>query len=293
VLVLTFRTLIPEFFGSQGLLSLGLRFGVFLIAASGLTFPILAGSFDFSVISMLRFSAVLCATLLPTLGFLAIIPALVACVVTGLFNGMIFVKGRIPSFMTTLGSATVLEGGTLMITRGTVIPVEDPSFRLIAIANLGLPSVAVCAIAFWGIAVFVSSYTKFGRFNTAVGQNYYAAIHSAINVDRVRIQSFMSSALYAGIAGILAAAQVGAVSQMTGLEYMLPIFAAIALGGTSLSGGVGGVHRTLVGTLIVGWSLAGLSTLGLRPEIINMTMGIVLIVALIITIERKKLGVIK
>ncbi len=296
-LVLAMWSINPVFFSHQGIITLIYSTSWFLIAAIGLTFVILMGSFDFSVPSVLKLSALICGIFLPQLG-LGVIPlALAVSAVIGIVNGLILTKFNVPSFMATLATSVLVEGIALILSRGYIYVITDPTFlgltRTFIPPQIGLPSIFYWAIAFWAIAVFLTLSTPFGRAIYAIGGNIHGAKLAGINIDKVRILTFMLSALYAGLAGVLFISQKGGGSMAIGQLETVPLFASIVVGGTALSGGVGGIHRTLLGAIVITWLDSGLSMLGFDLNIRMIVFGAVAIVMTMLTIDRRRIKLIK
>ena len=296
-LVLAMWSINPVFFSHQGIITLIYITSWFLIAAIGLTFVILMGSFDFSVPSVLKLSALICGIFLPQLG-LGVIPlALAVSAVIGIVNGLILTKFNVPSFMATLATSVLVEGIALILSRGYIYVITDPTFlgltRTFIPPQIGLPSIFYWAIAFWAIAVFLTLSTPFGRAIYAIGGNIHGAKLAGINIDKVRILTFMLSALYAGLAGVLFISQKGGGSMAIGQLETVPLFASIVVGGTALSGGVGGIHRTLLGAIVITWLDSGLSMLGFDLNIRMIVFGAVAIVMTMLTIDRRRIKLIK
>ena len=294
VLITGFQLINPFFLQYQGIVSLVYSMSYFLIAACGLTFVIMMGSFDFSVVSVLKFSALLCVTYIDKIGLWVVPVALAVSVLIGLINGLIFTKLKVPSFLVTLGISIVIDGVALYMSQGFLRMMENEVFRSLSITFVGgLPSIFYWAIAVLIISTLIAVITPFGRRIFAIGGNPAAAAHSGINVGRTRTTVFMLSSLLAGMAGILYMAQMGGGSVAIGADMTLPLFASVVAGGTALSGGVGGPHRTLLGVIIITWTQTGLLTMGFGQDIQVIVFGAIAIIMSIVTTDRKKIKVIK
>ena len=294
VLIGSFQIVNPFFLQYQGLVSLVYSMSYFLIAACGLTFVIMMGSFDFSVVSVLKFSALFCVTYINEFGRWVVPAALAVSVLIGMINGLIFTKLKVPSFLVTLGISIVIDGVALYMSQGFLRMMENKIFRSLSITFIGgLPSIFYWAMAVLIISTLLAVITPFGRRIYAIGGNPAAAAHSGINVSKTRISVFMLSSLMAGLAGILYMAQMGGGSVAIGADMMLPLFASVVAGGTALSGGVGGPHRTLLGVIIITWTQTGLLMMGYGQDIQVIVFGAIAIIMSIVTTDRKKIKVIK
>ncbi|MEM0482032.1 MAG: ABC transporter permease [Nitrososphaerota archaeon] len=295
LLIVLLRIANPFFLTSwDSVITLIYGMSFFLIAACGLTLVILMGSFDFSVPSVLKLSAMIFAVLYPFIGFLSIPSALGVALVFGYVNGLLLAKFRIPSFMATLATSMVAEGLAQIISGGYTRMITDPAFRAISTSMMfGLPSIFYWGAALWIVAVLITMVTPFGRAIYAIGGNLVGANLAGINVSRVRILVFMICALFAGLAGILYASQIQGAHMQVGVLDTIPLFASVVVGGTALTGGVGGVHRTLLGVLIIRWLDSGLSMLAIDLNIRMIIFGVIAIVMAILTIDRRRIKIMK
>jgi ribose transport system permease protein/putative xylitol transport system permease protein len=266
----------------------------FLIAACGLTFVIMMGSFDFSVPSVLKLSALLCVLYIDRFGFWAIPFALLVSVAFGFLNGLLLAWLNVPSFMATLGISIVVEGIALYLSKGFLHIMYSQAFRALATAFFfGLPSIFYWAMGVWALSTFVALCTPFGRYTYAIGGNLTAARLSGVNVERQRIYVFMLSGFLAGLAGVLYMAQLGGGSMLIGSDMSIPLFASVVAGGTALSGGVGGPHRTLLGVIIITWIQSGMLMLALGRDVQMVIFGLIAVGVAIATMERKRGRVVK
>ena len=289
-----FQVINPFFLRYQGIITLVYAMSYFLIAALGLTFVIMMGSFDFSVVSLLKLSALLCVLYIDKLGLLVIPLALLVSVGFGFINGLLVVKFNVPSFVATLGVSIVVEGIALYLSKGFLHIMYDKTFRALAVTFIaGLPSIFYWAMGIWIVSIFIAMCLPFGRRTYAVGGNLIGAGLSAINVARHRIYVFMLSGSFAGLAGVLYMAQLGGGSMEIGADMAIPLFASVVAGGTALTGGVGGPHRTLLGVIIITWIQAGMLMLAMGRDIQMVVFGLIAIGMSIATIDRRRIKIIK
>lgn len=289
-----FQIINPFFLQYQGLISLLYAMSYFLIAACGLTFVVMMGSFDFSVISVMKFSALFCVVYIEQLGLWVVPLALVLSMAVGLINGLIFTKLKVPSFLATLGISIVIDGIALYMSKGFLLMMENDTFRGLSVTFIaGLPSIFYWAIGIVILCTLIAVITPFGRRIYAIGGNASAAAHSGINVGRTRVYVFMLSSLLAGIAGVLYMGQMGGGSVAIGADMLIPLFASVVAGGTTLSGGVGGPHRTLLGVIIITWMQTGMLMLGIGKDLQVVVFGIIAILMSVVTTDRKKLKIVK
>ena len=158
---------------------------------------------------------------------------------------------------------------------------------------IGIPVVVLMAIVVGLASFLVLRYTRFGRYSLAVGAGEPAAWAAGINVDRTKIIAFAISGTLAAIAGVILAARLSSGSPSLANQLLLPAIAAVIVGGTAITGGLGGVARTAVGALIISIVRIGMTFVGVNIFAENIVFGAVLIAAVAITIDRSKIAIIK
>jgi ribose transport system permease protein len=232
------------------------------ILAVGMTFVILAAGIDLSVGSVLAFAATLCSVVLMRGGYgttTTIITVLTAGLLIGIVNGLVITKGKIQSFVVTLAMMSAARGLARLVSGGSGIEIgygpsgAPPSFAMMG-GKLGrfVPVPALIFLGTVALAWVVLNKTSFGRYVHAVGSNETASRLSGINIDLVKVGVFSICSFLAALAGIIHCAQLEQGNPNDGVAYELDAIAAVVIGGTALSGGVGSVTGTLVGTLIIG-----------------------------------------
>ncbi|MBV9488725.1 MAG: ABC transporter permease, partial [Verrucomicrobia bacterium] len=150
-----------------------------------------------------------------------------------------------------------------------------------------LQNITLCALAVWGAGVLIAQRTRFGRYIYLIGGGETVARNAGIPVRRYKVYAFTLSGLIAGFGGALAVARLGAAGPTLGQDLLLNSLAAIVVGGTSLSGGVGGPHRTLLGVLIISILDNGLNLLGVRAYPQLVIKGLVVIAAVLVSQDRR------
>lgn len=268
---------------------------VLLVVAMGATLVIIGGSIDLSVGSIVGLSSVVTAMLVTDGGSMwGILLALTIGAALGLLNGTIFALGRIPSFIVTLGMLTAIRGVILGITAGSPTIIKNPTFiDTFSGRTFGISHGVVAAAVIFIFAVIALERLAFGREVRAVGAGEKVARLTGIRVNRTKILMFMASGLLAAAGGVLLAARarVGDATQGIGLE--LQVIAAVVIGGTPLTGGVGRMWGTVIGAITIGVLSNGLNILGVPSYWQQIITGLVLVLAVALTIDRNKIGVIK
>lgn len=289
-----FQLINPFFLRYRGIITLVYAMSYFLIAACGLTFVIITGSFDFSVPNMLKLSALICALYIERIGLLVIPLALLVCLGFGFINGLLLAKFKVPSFLATLGISIVVDGIAWYLSKGHLQLMHNETFRRLTTTFIaGFPSILYWGMGVWIICAFLALSTAFGRRTYAVGGNLEGAGLSDINVAWHRIKVFMLSGFLSGLAGILYMSQMGGGSVKIGADMAIPLFASVVAGGTALTGGVGGPHRTLMGVIIITWIQAGMAMLAIGQDIQMITFGLIAIGMSIATVDRKRIKIVK
>jgi ribose transport system permease protein len=267
------------------------------LMASGVTLVIMMGGIDLSVQAVASMTSCILAVYLPQLGFFAIPAAVLGGVVAGFAGGYVSTKLRIPSFIATLAvSGAVLTAGYWFSeTRSVNIPGElSARYLSWAVGDfLGVPNEIWVGVFFLLILSAILGLTPFGRLVRGIGAQERAVIASGINVDRVKIAAYTLSGTMAGVAGVVMAARLGSGSPILANEFLLPAIACIVVGGTAITGGVGSVWRTFVGALIVQVVRIGMTYMGVSVFAQQIVFGIILVVAVAVTMDRTKVLVIK
>lgn len=271
-----------------------------LVLGMGATFIILMGSIDLSVEGVLTLGAVMLSMLVLNganandLGLLAVLIVLAVGAAVGFLNGVIHVRLKVPSFMTTLGTWFIGVGVANALLGGMAIRVNDPWIRGLAIERfLGFPWGVWLALACLAVALVIQNYTRLGRYIYALGGGEELAALSGIPVARVRIVTFTIAGVFYAIGGILAAAQLGLGNAQIGTGRLFTTITAVVVGGTSLSGGQGSVLQTLVGVLIVVVLSNGMVLMGVPPSVQIGVQGIMIIIAVALSIDRKLMRIVK
>ncbi len=295
-LVIVIELAAPGFLTGETLSLLFANSAVLFILATGVTFVILLGGIDLSIQAVASLASVVLAQLLPSYGLMAFPIAILAGLGFGFLSGIVHVRLRVPSFVATLATAGIVTGVALWISDGRAITIEEGGRANTIWINgtlFGLPVVVLLAAVVGLLSFLALRYTRFGRQSLAVGAGEPAAWAAGINVDRTKIIAFAVSGMLAAIAGVILAARLSSGSPVLANQLLLPAIAAVIVGGTAITGGLGGVARTAVGALIISLVRIGMTFVGVNIFAENIVFGAVLIIAVAITIDRSKIAVIK
>ncbi len=280
-----FLTLATDSFFSMGnFLNILDQITVLGIMAVGMTFVILIAGIDLSVGSVLALSMMVLGYLNVSLElpmFMAIFGALIMASFAGFISGFAITYFNVPPFIATLAMMSIARGAANMITNGQQIIGFPAWFNMAAIIRYGgilTLTVSVMLIVFI-IAWIFQHYRTEGRSLYAIGGNPEVARLAGINVKIITISVYTCSAMLSGLAGLMLAARLDSVQPSSGVAYELDAIAAVVIGGTSLSGGTGGVGGTIIGVLIIGVLRNGLNLLGVSPFLQAVIIGLVILLA--------------
>ncbi|HUG62274.1 MAG TPA: ABC transporter permease [Methylomirabilota bacterium] len=273
-----------SFLSARNFLNILDQITVLGIMAVGMTFVILIGGIDLSVGSILALAMMVLGYLNVEAGLpmsIAISGALIAAALCGAVSGLLITEFRVPPFIATLAMMSIARGLANMITNGSQIIGFPPWFNMSAIIRYGgflTMTVAVMLVVF-AVAYLFQRYRTGGRELYAIGGNPEVARLAGINVKLSTVMVYVVSAVLSGLGGVLLAARLDAVQPSSGVAYELDAIAAVVIGGTSLSGGTGGVGGTIIGVLIIGVLRNGLNLLGVSPFLQAVIIGTVILLA--------------
>jgi galactofuranose transport system permease protein len=227
---------------------------MFGLVALGMTFVIMTGGIDLSVGSVAAMASVVAALLSPYGVLQAVLGAVLAGLAVGLLNGAIIAYLGIPPFITTLGTLLGARGIALLLANNAAVSIDFAGgFMALGSANIaGLPIPVLVLVLAYAIGAVVLNYTRFGRHVLAVGGNEEATRLMGLPVGQIKLAVYAISGALAGAAGVLLAALTFTGLPTEGVGWELSAIAAVVVGGTLLTGGVGSVLATLIGVLLLG-----------------------------------------
>ncbi len=254
--------------------------------AIGQTIVILTGGIDLSAGWFMALTGIIMTTLAVNFGLpplLAIALGLLLCVGLGIFNGLLVTIIRLPPFIVTLGTFSIAQALTLIISNAqtvTNVPVEMTALgNTFKIFNTQITYGSVLMLVLFVLVWFILQYTTLGRQIYAVGDNPEAARLAGINTTKVLLGVYSSAALLYGIGALLLVGRTSVGDPNAGGDAAMSSITAVVLGGTSLMGGRGNLLGTLVGAMIIGVFVNGLTLMGV-PSIYQLLItGILVILA--------------
>jgi ribose transport system permease protein len=295
-LVIYFTAVNPLFFSASNALNIGRQSSVLLLVSLAETVVILIGSIDLSVGALVTLTGILTALTVDTLGaFGGGLVGVAAGAFVGLANGLLVTMLRVPSFLVTLGVLSILSGVTNQISQGQSILFANT--LLPSLVNnapvFGVPNVIWFGLGAAAILTIVAFKTKLGRYLYALGGGEVVAAHAGVPVTLYKVLAFVLSGAICGFSGVMLTGQVGAGTPTAGSGLLLNSIAAVVMGGTALSGGIGGPHRTLLGVLVIAILTNGMDVTEVNSFTQDIVKGAVIILAVSLTIDRSKYSFIK
>lgn len=263
------------------------------ILAVGLTFVILTGGIDLSVGSLVAVTGVIAGSMLQK--GIGVVPTVLvsigASVLFGFFNGILISSAKLPPFIATLASQTIARGFALVYSDGRPYTIQVDGYKVIGKGSfIGIPIPVWIMFVVIAIAAVVLRYTTFGRHVYAFGGNRNAAKLSGINIKRTELAVYVISAFCAGLAATILAARISSGQPTAGEGYELDAIASVAIGGTSMSGGVGHLSGTVLGFIIIGVLSNSLTLLNVSSFYQNIVKGFIIIFAVLMDMRTKRAG---
>lgn len=297
VLVLLVGAINPSFLNPASFVQLVADIVPMFIMALGLTFAIYIGGIDLSVQQVANLVTVVATVYLVQYGVFVAVLCIGAGFIIGAISGWITTRQFVPSFVATLAMGFIALSGARFLSGERAISmdneVRDASFGWMFGNTAGVPHELIIAGLLLAFAWFVQSRTTFGRALKAVGAGELAAVASGLNVNRIKILTFALSGSFAAIAGLMFSVKLSGGDANLANGFLILAIVAVLVGGTPLTGGVGGVINTLVGTLIVVVIRTAMVYLEVDATMQQMIFGVILIVAIAMTIDRSKMRIVK
>lgn len=265
-----------------------------LLLALAQTGVIMLGGIDLSVAAIASLCTILLALLLPSLGVWGLIAVLLVATAVGAAQGYIHVAAQIPSFVVTLAGMGLWSGIALSIAH-TTIPV-DQGYSVVGWMEgslLGAPVSFLFGVGLAALLWLAMRSTSFGRYVQAIGLGETAALLSGVSVGAVKVAAFAVSGLLAGLTGMASVARTYSGNPSAASSLLLPSIAAVVIGGTAITGGVGGYGRTVIGVLIITVLRVGIAIVGIDPGYEPLCYGLVVVCAVALTMDRTRMAVVK
>ena len=285
LLLIGFSIVSPLFFTPENLFNILRSSAVLMVVALGTTVVVLTGGIDLSVGSTLTLSAYVGAMLANTTqsgNALIVVPLIgLAC---GLLNGLLVSYARLPSFLVTLGGYFAYDGIAGYISNGQPITLRSGGIGdWFQGSPGGVPALSIWAIAVLVVVVLLFRYTRLGRYIFAVGGNERTAKLVGVPASRVKFLAFAISGLLAGFAALMQVVRTQSASAGMGSPFLLLAIGAVVMGGTALSGGIGGPLYSMLGVLVISILSNGMVLGNVNPYLQNVILGSVVVAAVAVT----------
>lgn len=281
---------VPRFIEINNLINVLMQITINALIATGMTFVILTGGIDLSVGSVAAMTGIVASTVANnmqggiSLNTLIIFGSAViiggAC---GAFNAFMISWLKVPPFVATLAMMSIARGLAYVFTDAKPVFGMPEGYSWIGLGYIGkVPVMVIIMIVILAVAYIVLQRTCFGRYVFAVGSNEEVAQLSGINVRKIKAWVYILCGFLAALAGAVLSSRLQAGQPAAANGYELNAIAAVALGGTSMSGGRGGIGQTIIGLCIIGIINNALSLLGVSSYWQTIAMGVIILIAVII-----------
>ena len=282
----------PVFLTPSNFLNVFQQISINFVVAVGMTFVIISGGIDLSVGSNIALSGLLMGILMKNYNvpvFVTIVVCILFSGFVGLVNGVLISFLNLPPFIATLGTMSIVRGGAYTVTAGQPIYTFPAGFTAVSgrVAGIPLWSTLIMLVVIL-LGWYILRYTRIGRFTYAVGGNESCARLSGINLRKVKCFVYVVSGLCCGAAALLLSSRLDSALPTNADGQEMDAIAAVVIGGTSMSGGEGSMIGTLIGILIIGIIANGLNLLGVAQGPQKMVKGMIIVVAVIIDVIRRK-----
>lgn len=261
---------------------------VLLAIAQGVI--VLTGRITLANAALASLAGVGLSKLLGQIGGAAVPAVLLGAALTGLIIGIVHVYTQIPSFIVTLGFLGIFSGLSLWISGADSIFVQSgfESVEWLSLRLYGIPIAFVLVVVVTLLLMLTMKIFPWGRRIRAIGLNERAASFSGIRSSRVVVGVFALSGLLSGLAAVVQVSQLQSAGATTSDSLLLPSIAAVIVGGCSISGGVGGAGRMLLGAMVIALLRVGLDLVGIDSAYQPILYGVIVILAIAATVDRRR-----
>jgi len=290
LIVIVMRFLSPVFLTSKNIMNVLRQISMNGILAIGMTFVILTGGIDLSVGSVVAITGVIVGNLMEqgTNWLVACLVALVASALVGVINGSLVAYVGFQPFIATLSTMTIGRGFALAYSNGKPYAIKNEAFKAIGQGSIaGIPTPIILLVIVCTLGIIVLNMTTFGRYVFAIGGNKNAARLSGVRTKRVESTVFIISSICAWLVGLILAARISSGSPISGEGYEMDAIASTAIGGTSMSGGIGSLSGTILGFVIIGLLSNSMNLLNINSFYQQIVKGCLIILAVLLDMLSK------
>lgn len=292
VLCVVFGMINPNFYGPRNVANLLRQIAPYLIVGIGQSYVLITGNIDLSIGSVLGMSCMMSATLMCN-GVPVVLAALItmcACLFTGVVNGTLVARCKLPPFIATLGTMTVARGIAQLVNNNmNTNSIGDGGQMFRDFFYYGKPLFGIyntvwVAVVIWLIFNFILSQTRTGRHLYAAGSNVEAAKLSGVNIPVTVMKAYLVSSFCAGVVGLIQCATTGTGTMDAGMSYEMYAVAASVIGGVSTLGGQGILLGTVVGACVWGVLNNGLQFAGAPVALRNIVIGVIVVLSVLLDV---------
>lgn len=281
----------PKFATPSNILNLLKANSVNAIICCGMLMAILMGEIDISVGSTVGLTGVIGAYMITNMEapvWVTVICCLAIGAAIGAINGVAIAYLQVPAFVATLATQCIGRGLTEIISGGVTIRIRNDVYTALGNKNVG----GVSIIIIYAVVILFATWlllnkTRFGYYIYALGGNKTAAQYSGVDVRKYNMLPYVLIGLLCGVGGIVWSARLGSAAATLGSGFEMDAIAAVVIGGTSMSGGVGTVGGTVIGILIIAVITNGLNLMMINSFWQEVFKGIIILVAVIIDVIKK------
>ena len=300
ILVVLLSIARPNFLRTANLINVLRQVSCIGMATLGVGMLIIMGQIDLAIGSTFALAGVVAGIIVstsaggfyfglpPVLGYLA---GIAVSVVVALFAGVIIAKARIPAFIVTMGVMSIGRGLAQIVAHGMPVGGFPDSFNYFGSASLGpIPWPVIIFILTIIVSWYILNKRPLGRYIYAVGSNEEAARAAGINVDMVKVKTYLIHGILVGLGSVILAARLKSASPAAGNGYELDAIAGCIIGGVSFTGGIGSISDMVIGALLLGVISNGMDLLGVSAFYKLVVKGSIIIIAVLIDRQRTGRG---
>lgn len=295
VISLAFSCISPNFFSVTNIINILNQNAYIIITSLGVSFIMMAGEIDISVGYAISLNAVVSALLLTKLGLPTVFVAIFSIVfgiLLSVINMLLAYKLKLQLFMATIGTMTIFQGVSYVLSQSKTISGLPDSFKAIGQAYVGpIPVPVVIMVILFVVVSFILNKTYIGRYVFAMGGNQEAARLAGINVFGMKMFIAVMAGAMTGLAGTILCARLGSIQANSGVGLEFTIITAVLLGGVSVRGGEGKISGVVAGVLILAILSNGMQLAGLDVYYQFIAKGIIMLGAIgfdVFQLNRKK-----
>ena len=288
VLVIACMLFVDRFATPGNLMNVLIQIAINALIATGMTFVILSDGIDLSVGSVAALAGVVATAtikMFPDAGrvLVTLLAAIVVGGICGSINAFSVAKLNVPPFIATLAMMNIARGLAFVYTDSKPVFDLPDSYGWVGLRSIGpIPVTVIVMIIVLAAAYIILSRTCFGRYIYAVGSNAEVAKLSGINVKKIKYLVYIICGILAALGGVVLSSKLQSGQPNAAQSYELNAIAAVAMGGTSMSGGRGGIIQTIFGLVAIGVINNALSLLGVSSYWQTITLGVIILIAVVI-----------